>query len=86
MKFEPVLSPFGEVFRLIILLKDNVLLRNSLIPYAGEYIVLSNEHILLSIHPPLHLYKCPHSIPADAFQNHQETSSKLYFSLDLLVL
>jgi hypothetical protein len=40
MKFEPVLSPFGEVFRLIILLKDNVLLRNSLIPYAGEYIVL----------------------------------------------
>src|SRR5467141_1544534 len=86
LRFQPLLGSFRGMLWVIILLKDNALLRDSGIFHSRKQIILQNGDILLSIHPPFHLCKDSHSIPTHAPPNHQGTSSKLYCPLYFLVM
>src|SRR5713226_4856017 len=81
--FHPLLGLLWGVLRIIVLLKNGLLLKNSTFLYAGYQVVLQNGHILVTIHPPLNLCKLSYTLPAHTSPYHNLSSPKLHSPLNL---
>src|SRR5229473_5420319 len=71
------------MLRLIVLLKNGLLLKNSTFLYAQYRVVLQNGHILVSIHPPLNLCNLSYTLPAHTSPYHNLSSPKLHSPLNI---
>ena len=86
LRDKSILGSSRIVFGVIMLSKDNALLRNSRILNTRKQIIPQNEGIQLSIHPSLHLYKYLHPITTHTSPNHRRTSSKFHYSIYFCLL
>ena len=73
--FKPLISSFGCMFGVIVLLKDPFTFWHVQVFKAFLQCILQNLTVLLCIHLALNLYKGPNSIPAYASPYHEIVSS-----------
>ena len=75
--FKPLISSFGCMFEVIVLLIDPFTLWHVQVFKAFLQCILQNLTVLFCIYPALNLYKCPNSIPAHASPYHETVSSSM---------
>ena len=86
LREKSILGSSRLVFGVIMLSKDNALLRNSRILNTRKQIIPQNEDTQLSIHPSIHFDKYLHPITTHTSPNHLGISSKLHCSVCFCLL
>src|SRR6266481_9872446 len=81
MVFEPFLGLFAGMFRVIVLLKDDVLGGFAVMGQAFLKFVIHNLDEKVPIHPTLNLACIPRPIPKHAAPHHHRPTSKLHCTL-----
>src|SRR3979490_2870895 len=83
MIFEPFMGLFAGMFRVIILLKDDVLRSFAIMSKSFLKFIVQNLDEKVPIHPTINLACIPRPIPKHAALHHHRSTSKLSTSLSL---